>query len=45
MFTELDIHDALIASTGLVYKKSMSLEVFILTEDKKIRDSNSLPVA
>jgi len=41
----LDIHDALIAATGLVYKNSMGLEVFILTEDKNIKDSNILPVA
>ena len=41
----LDIHDALIVATGLIYKNSMDEEVFVLTEDCKIKSSGVLQVA
>lgn len=41
----LNIHDALIIATGLIYKNSMSREVFILTEDEAIKSSGILLVA
>ena len=41
----LNIHDALIIATGLIYKNSMAREVFILTEDDAIKSSGILPVA
>jgi PIN domain nuclease of toxin-antitoxin system len=41
----LDIHDALIVATGLIYKNLMNTEVFILTEDNDIKSSGILPVA
>ena len=41
----LDIHDALIVATGLIYKNSMDEEVFALTEDSKIKSSGVLSVA
>ncbi len=40
----LDIHDALIVATGLIYKNSDEA-VFALTEDSKIKSSGVLPVA
>ena len=40
----LDIHDALIVATGLVYKNVLGQEVKILTEDNEIIKSNILPV-
>lgn len=41
----LNIHDALIIATGLIYKNSMAREVFILTEDDDIKSSGILPIA
>jgi len=41
----LNIHDALIVATGLVYRNLTGRDLFILTEDKEIKDSNILPVA
>ena len=43
----LNIHDALIVATGLIYKNSASeaVTVTILTEDQDIRKSGILPVA
>lgn len=41
----LNIHDALIIATGLIYKNSMAREVFILTEDDDIKSSGILPFA
>ncbi len=41
----LNIHDALIIATGLIYKNSMARGVFILTEDDDIKSSGILPVA
>lgn len=41
----LDIHDALILATGLLYKNSIGEEVFALTEDSAIKNSGVLPVA
>jgi len=41
----LNIHDALIIATGLVYKNILGEEVRILTEDEKIMKSNILPFA
>lgn len=41
----LNIHDALIIATGLIYKNSLDREVFILTEDDAIKSSGILPVA
>jgi len=41
----LDIHDALIVATGLVYKESLKEDVFVLTEDNLIINSGILPVA
>jgi PIN domain nuclease of toxin-antitoxin system len=40
----LDIHDALIVATGLVYKNYLGDNVCILTEDESIRNSGILPV-
>ncbi len=40
----LDIHDALIVATGLVYKNILGEEVKILTEDNEIIKSDILPV-
>lgn len=40
----LNIHDALIVATGLVYKNILQKEVKILTEDEKIIKSKLLPV-
>lgn len=42
---ELNIHDALIVATGLIYKNFIGKEVFILTEDDDIKKSGILPVA
>ena len=41
----LNIHDALIVGTGLVYKNILGEEVKIITEDEEIINSNILPVA
>ncbi len=41
----LDIHDRIIVATGLIYKKFLGDNVFILTEDETIRNSGILPVA
>jgi PIN domain nuclease of toxin-antitoxin system len=41
----LNIHDALIVATGLVYKDSLSKDIFVLTEDDSIKNSGILPVA
>lgn len=41
----LDIHDALIVATGLIYKNFLEEDVFILTEDTSLRDSGFLPIA
>ncbi len=41
----LDIHDALIVATGLVYRNILKEEVKILTEDKEIIKSCFLPIA
>ena len=41
----LDIHDALIVATGLVYKESLKEDIFVLTEDNLIINSGILPVA
>jgi len=40
----LNIHDALIVGTGLVYKNILKEEVGILTEDEEIATSGILPV-
>jgi len=40
----LNIHDALIVSTGLVYKNILGESVAILTEDEEIIKSKILPV-
>jgi len=40
----LNIHDALIVATGLVYKNILQEEVKILTEDEEIIKSKLLPV-
>lgn len=40
----LNIHDALIVGTGLVYKNILREEVSILTEDEEIATSGILPV-
>lgn len=40
----LNIHDALIVATGLIYKNILAKEVKILTEDEDIIKSNILPV-
>jgi PIN domain nuclease of toxin-antitoxin system len=40
----LNIHDALIVGTGLVYKNILREEVGILTEDEEIATSGILPV-
>jgi len=40
----LNIHDALIVATGLVYKTMLGENVIILTEDKEIIESDILPV-
>lgn len=40
----LDIHDALIVATGLVYRNILGKEVSILTEDRDIIKSNIIPV-
>lgn len=40
----LNIHDALIVGTGLVYKNFLREKVIILTEDEKIATSGILPV-
>ncbi|MEK6540469.1 MAG: PIN domain-containing protein [Deltaproteobacteria bacterium] len=40
----LNIHDALIVGTGLVYKNILREEVSILTEDEEIAISGILPV-
>lgn len=45
MPTELEIHDAIIVATGLVYKGALVGNVAILTEDERIRRSGLLPVA
>ncbi|MCP4373534.1 MAG: type II toxin-antitoxin system VapC family toxin [Deltaproteobacteria bacterium] len=41
----LDIHDALIVATGLVYRNILKEEVKILTEDKEIKQSCFLQIA
>ena len=41
----LNIHDALIVATGLVYRNILREEVKILTEDREIIESNILSVA
>ena len=41
----LDIHDALIVSTGLIYKDFLWENVYILTEDESIKNSKILEVA
>ncbi len=41
----LDIHDALIVATGLVYRNILKEEVKILTEDEEIIQSHVLPIA
>jgi PIN domain nuclease of toxin-antitoxin system len=40
----LNIHDALIVATGLVYKNVLREDVSILTEDREIINSKLLPV-
>jgi len=35
----INIHDALIVATGLIYKSSFDKKVFLLTEDKGIKNS------
>jgi len=40
----LDIHDALIVATGLIYKDFLGEDVYILTGDESIRSSEILPV-
>ncbi len=40
----LNIHDALIVATGLVYKNILGKEVKILTEDEEIIKSGVIPV-
>ena len=40
----LNIHDALIVGTGLLYKNILREEVGILTEDEEIATSGILPV-
>lgn len=40
----LNIHDALIVATGLVYKNILGEEITILTEDDEIIKSKILPV-
>jgi PIN domain nuclease of toxin-antitoxin system len=40
----LNIHDALIVATGLVYKNILGQDIRILTEDEEIIKSNILPV-
>ena len=40
----LDIHDALIVGTGMVYRNILKKEVKIITEDKEIRKSNILDI-
>jgi len=40
----LNIHDALIVATGLVYKTELNEDVVILTEDEEIINSKILPV-
>ena len=40
----LNIHDALIVATGLVYKNILKEHVMILTEDEEIIKSGTLPV-
>lgn len=42
---ELDIHDALIVATGLIYKDFLGEDVYILTEDHLIKNSGILSVA
>ncbi len=41
----LNIHDALIVATGLVYRNILKEEVKILTEDEEIIQSHILPIA
>jgi hypothetical protein len=41
----LNIHDALIVATGLIYKNSFAKEIFILTEDDDIKIADILPIA
>lgn len=41
----LNIHDALIVATGLVYKNILGEEVKLLTEDEDIIKSRIIPVA
>jgi hypothetical protein len=41
----LNIHDALIVATGLVYKNILGEDIRILTEDEEITESGILPVA
>ncbi len=41
----LNIHDALIVATGLVYRNILREEVKIMTEDEEIIRSHILPVA
>ncbi|MCP5004332.1 MAG: type II toxin-antitoxin system VapC family toxin [Planctomycetes bacterium] len=41
----LDIHDALIVATGLVYRNILKEEVMMLTEDGEIIQSDILPIA
>jgi PIN domain nuclease of toxin-antitoxin system len=40
----LNIHDALIVGTGLVYRDAFDEKVHILTEDGEIKQANLLPV-
>ena len=40
----LNIHDALIVATGLVYKNILGQDVIMLTEDEEIIKTAVLPV-
>lgn len=41
----LNIHDALIVATGLVYKNLLGEDIKILTEDEEIINSKILPIS
>lgn len=41
----LNIHDALIIATGLVYRNILKEKVKMLTEDEEIIQSHILPIA
>lgn len=38
--TNLDIHDAIIVATGIIYRDVIGYDVAIITKDKAIKDSN-----